>query len=600
VTMDKRFKVLIIGGYGTFGQRLVRLLEGHAALELVVAGRRLDQARAFADTRRNAGAVALLTPFEMDRNADPTATFSTVKPDLVADLSGPFQGYGDDCYRIAKAAIAQGIDYCDIADSRAFVCNFHALDTLAREHGAVAISGLSTCPTVTSAMVRAIPQHDFARVEKIEIGLAPSPRTHLGRAVIEAIASYAGKPVTRPGSDAKLAIADTRRFGLLAPGSWPLPHKLFHLVDVPDLEVLHHEHPHKPTVWFGVSTPPEIFQRALQAAARLVSWRVLPSLTPFAGLLHFTADRFRWGTPIGGMTVRLVGRAAADPTRTLTRSYCLIAGEDRGPFVPVSAVAALVERHLRGERYAPQARAGHGLMTVDDLAPVLSRVGIELRHAEEAGAAHDMPLYPALLQSAFNDLPTHVRELHSFAPGQTTTHWQGHARIARGTNLIANLVANIMGFPKPADRTPVTVELKREIDGARRRETWTRTFAGKKFLSIQDLGLSSRDRGTLIERFGPLGFRLAILTDSERLRLVPVSWRAFGIPMPKWAMPRVIASESVVDGRFQFDVDIALPFVGRVVHYRGFLEPATKAYLTSVPGQDQRDAVAAQKIGVTP
>ena len=40
-------RVLILGGYGTFGGRLARLLADEARLTLIVAGRSLQQAEAF-------------------------------------------------------------------------------------------------------------------------------------------------------------------------------------------------------------------------------------------------------------------------------------------------------------------------------------------------------------------------------------------------------------------------------------------------------------------------------------------------------------------------------------------------------------------------
>jgi hypothetical protein len=41
--------------------------------------------------------------------------------------------------------------------------------------------------------------------------------------------------------------------------------------------------------------------------------------------------------------------------------------------------------------------------------------------------------------------------------------------------------------------------------------------------------------------------------------------------MPMALAPRTPAREWQEDGRFQFDVSIALPLIGPVVHYRGWL-----------------------------
>jgi hypothetical protein len=51
--------------------------------------------------------------------------------------------------------------------------------------------------------------------------------------------------------------------------------------------------------------------------------------------------------------------------------------------------------------------------------------------------------------------------------------------------------------------------------------------------------------------------------------------RILGVPLPRCLWPRIVANERVDDaGRFRFDVTIGLPGIGRLVRYRGWLEPA--------------------------
>ena len=45
-------RVLVVGGYGTFGGRVVALLEDEPRLTLIVAGRSLSRARAFVAARK--------------------------------------------------------------------------------------------------------------------------------------------------------------------------------------------------------------------------------------------------------------------------------------------------------------------------------------------------------------------------------------------------------------------------------------------------------------------------------------------------------------------------------------------------------------------
>jgi len=103
-------------------------------------------------------------------------------------------------------------------------------------------------------------------------------------------------------------------------------------------------------------------------------------------------------------------------------------------------------------------------------------------------------------------------------------------------------------------------------------ECWERDFAGRRFVSHQAEGRDRSDR-LLAERFGPFTFGLALVLDGDRLRLVPRRWSMLSLPLPLALMPGGEAFETVEDGRFRFHVEIGLPLVGRIVRYRGWLEP---------------------------
>ena len=105
------------------------------------------------------------------------------------------------------------------------------------------------------------------------------------------------------------------------------------------------------------------------------------------------------------------------------------------------------------------------------------------------------------------------------------------------------------------------------------RETWSRRFAGRLMRSTQEEG-TGRSAGLVVERFGPLAFGLAVVRDGGRLLILPRQWSLWGVPLPRALMPQGDGYEEERDGRFHFEVEIALPFLGRIVAYRGWLEPA--------------------------
>ncbi|MES2034213.1 MAG: saccharopine dehydrogenase NADP-binding domain-containing protein, partial [Pseudomonadota bacterium] len=174
-------RVLIVGGYGTFGGRLARLLADEARLTLLIAGRSEEKARSFID---GVESKAALMPWRFDRDGDLSAQLAAAKPDLVVDASGPFQAYGERPYRVPQACISAAIPYLDLADGADFVAGIGALDAAAKAKGVFALSGVSTCPALSSAAVRHVTK-GWRGVYAITGGIAPTPWAGLGLSVVE-------------------------------------------------------------------------------------------------------------------------------------------------------------------------------------------------------------------------------------------------------------------------------------------------------------------------------------------------------------------------------------------------------------------------------
>lgn len=155
--------------------------------------------------------------------------------------------------------------------------------------------------------------------------------------------------------------------------------------------------------------------------------------------------------------------------------------------------------------------------------------------------------------------------------GRGDTPWTGHA-----TRMISTLV----GFPQAAKQVPVSVTFTPEKD----KERWTRNFGGRRFSSTQSAGMG-KDRYLLAERFGIVTVALALVLDGGRLALIPRRWHVLGIPLPGFLLPKGKGFESEENGRFCFDVEISLPFVGLVVAYKGTLEPAARSAKHRGPGE---------------
>jgi len=214
-------KIIVLGGYGIFGGRLCQLLASDVRIALYVAGRSYRNAEAFCKTLPPGAQRA---PLGFDRNHNITEQLQQVRPDLLIDATGPFQTYGADPYRLVKACLDQGVNYMDFADGSDFVKGIHQFDEQARNRNLFILSGVSSFPVLTAAVVRRL-SHDLSRVSTIRGGIAPSPFAVMGLNVMRAISAYAGKPVplVRHGKQTTAyALTEGLRYTISPPGRLPL------------------------------------------------------------------------------------------------------------------------------------------------------------------------------------------------------------------------------------------------------------------------------------------------------------------------------------------------------------------------------------------
>jgi Domain of unknown function (DUF4166)/Saccharopine dehydrogenase NADP binding domain len=556
-TSDGRFKVLILGGYGTFGGRLAELLCDEQRLNLVIAGRSRAKAEALCEAlpgkaAREAWAV------NRDRGLD--ERLAEIAPDIVVDASGPFQRYGDDPYRVAEAALAVGADYVDLADGSEFVRNIGELDRAARAAGRFVLSGASSFPVLTAAAARHLAR-GLAHVDSITAGIAPSPYAGVGKNVIRAIAGYAGKPieVRRSGKTRRAyALTETRRATIAPPGAVPLAPLDFSLVDVPDLMLLPELWPGVRTVWAGAAPVPAVLHRLLRWLAHGVRRRLIPSLVPLAPLMHAAVNWLRWGEHRGGMFVAIQGRTPQGAR--VTRSWHLVAEGDDGPLIPSMAVETIVRQILAGRTPVAGARPAARALELDDYERAFARRDI----AHGVRQPVDGSLFKRVLGEAWGELPYSLQKLHGATAGFTAS---GHASVERGRNPVAQLIARLFKFPPAGDDIPLKVRFEVEGDG----ERWRRSF-GKDELESTLYGGRGKFAGLICERFGAFVFGMALVVENGRLEYVVRRWSWRRIPLPRALAPRGEAYEHEIGGRFHFQVEIAVPLFGPVVTYDGHLE----------------------------
>ena len=171
-----------------------------------------------------------------------------------------------------------------------------------------------------------------------------------------------------------------------------------------------------------------------------------------------------------------------------------------------------------------------------------------------------LPLYRRLLGERFEHLPPRVRELHDV---QDKSLWTGRADVERGRSMASRCLATVLGLP-PSGRDQV---LEVRFQAVKGREDWQRSFNGARFRSVQ-----YERGGFLYERVGPTTFVFALETPADGLSLKLEGVRFVGVPLPRFAWPSVCTFECEREGRYCFQVEAALPMIGRVVRYAGWLE----------------------------
>lgn len=256
------------------------------------------------------------------------------------------------------------MDYFDLADSADFVENIDQLNALALSGNVTVLSGVSTCPALSGAVVRAVASD--IQITDIALGIAPSPKAELGLSVIKAILSYTGTciPIRRDGEDTDfIGLTDSRDYQITIKDYLALEKRRFSAVEAPELRLFPKLYPNLENVWIGAGTRPEFLLRALNGLAWIKAKFGLPALTPLSKIVHWILSLCKFGPHRGGMFVEVKGEKNGE---RITRNWYLIAEGDDGPLIPAIAAEALIRKRLTGETLAAGARSAIDALTLED------------------------------------------------------------------------------------------------------------------------------------------------------------------------------------------------------------------------------------------
>jgi hypothetical protein len=361
-------RILIIGGYGAFGARVSKRLAREAECEIVIAGRSRERCAAHAKALAPT-AKAEVSHTQMDATTATEKVIRATGARILINASGPFQQQD---YALARACIAAGCHYVDLADARAFATGITVLDAEARAAGVAVISGASSVPGLSSAVVQAFAGR-FARLDAIEIGISPGNSFDPGVATTASILSYVGKPfVRRSGGREEIAYG----WQGLSRHSFPgIGARLMSNVDVPDLDLLPAHYPALQTVRVAAGVEVALFHLGLWGLSWLVRAGLVADLAVLAAPLLRAKRSLRFlGSDAGGMFVSLHGRGSDGAPKALC--WQLIAGSGHGPYVPAIASVILAKRLAADAGPPPGARPCFGLFTLAEFEAEVAELDI--------------------------------------------------------------------------------------------------------------------------------------------------------------------------------------------------------------------------------
>ncbi|MBO6506103.1 MAG: saccharopine dehydrogenase NADP-binding domain-containing protein [Kordiimonadaceae bacterium] len=370
--MTKR--ILVLGGYGNFGRFICQELATDPNIQLLVAGRSMEKAKAFVETLPASGGPS---PIQLDVGEGLEQTLLTLQPDIVINTVGPFQNQS---YVVPKACINAGSHYLDLADGREFVANIGDLNSAAISKGVSVVSGASSVPALSAAVIdQFMPR--FIRLESIDYGISTAQHTTRGLATTQAVLSYAGKPIRTAFGDAEKPVFGWQ--GIRAHKFNGLGRRWLSYCDVPDLSLFPERYPSLRSIRFYAGVELAVQQWGVWILSWLVRAGMVKDLSSWANPLLKTSFLFdRLGGDESGIFMTLNGRGEHDTPKSVT--FELVARSGHGPLIPCMPAIVLAKRLAAGKELKAGAYPCVGLISLDQYLDALKNLDIHWTEGEAA------------------------------------------------------------------------------------------------------------------------------------------------------------------------------------------------------------------------
>ncbi len=359
--------VLILGGYGNFGSRIAATLVKDN-ISIIIAGRERQKAEALRNKLKNNAAENTITIAVFDANQELDKQLSLLKPSIVINTIGPFQTTD---YSIAKICIKHNVHYIDLADARDFVTGITCLDSLAKENNVLVVSGASTVPGLSSAVLDHY-KNDFSSIDSLIYGISPGQKAPRGLATTESILTYLGKPLKPWGSHNQTCFGWQDIYRQAYP---ELGKRWMANCDIPDLDLFTDKYGLK-NIRFSAGMETSALHLGMWAISYLVRMGLplnLPKHAKFLLSLSHIFDSF--GTSSGGMHMLMKG--IDKKGKPIEIKWFIIAKDNDGPQIPCVPAIILSKKIIRGNLHVSGAMPCVGMITLTEYMKELEEFSIK-------------------------------------------------------------------------------------------------------------------------------------------------------------------------------------------------------------------------------
>ncbi|MFZ0219808.1 MAG: saccharopine dehydrogenase NADP-binding domain-containing protein [Candidatus Aquirickettsiella sp.] len=365
---DEDSKVLILGATGNFGRKIARGLVAKN-IAIIISGRHEEPLLAL---KKQLSKVAVETCIDIlcfDFKKRLSQELLRLRPPLVINASGPFQTAD---FTTAINCILLGVNYIDLADAREYVNDFSMLEEEAIKKNCIAITGASTLPCLSSAVLNYY-KDEFKTIDSLVYGITLGQKTERGLASLKSILSYVGHRLEdfRGVSKSVYGWQDIYR------QEYPLLGKRWMAnCDVPDLDLLPAYFAIK-SIRFSAGIESNIAHLGLWFLSWLIRLKLPIKLEKKAKSLLKLSHYFdSFGTDAGGMHMLMSGTDHKGNQKNI--KWFMVAKNGDGPYIPTIPAILLAKRILQEEIVETGAMSGMQLISLESYLAELKKFDIHV------------------------------------------------------------------------------------------------------------------------------------------------------------------------------------------------------------------------------